>query len=41
MPSVMQTIKGISSSIASKIAAAANGGGTYKTEASGFTVFLA
>ena len=33
IPSVMQIIKGISASIASKIESAANGGGTYITHA--------
>ena len=37
MPSVMQTIRGTSASIASMMAAAAPGGGTYITEAVGWT----
>jgi hypothetical protein len=37
----MQTTRGISSLIASKIALAANGGGTYMTLASGLRAFLA
>src|SRR6266481_5105970 len=36
MPSVMQTIKPISFSIASIMASAALGGGTYNTDASGW-----
>merc|ERR1711936_1522647 len=41
IPSVMQTIKGTSASKASKIAAAASGGGTYITLASAFTLSIA
>ena len=41
MPSVMHTINGISASNASKIAAAAPGGGTYITLASGLTLSAA
>ena len=41
IPSVMQTIKGTSASKASKIAAAAPGGGTYITLASAFTLSIA
>eukprot|EP00966_Prymnesium_polylepis_P019297 445060-Prymnesium_polylepis.1 len=37
----MQTISGISASMASRIAAAAAGGGTYSTVASAFVSFLA
>ena len=41
MPSVMHTINGTSASNASNIAAAAPGGGTYITLASGFTLSTA
>ena len=41
MPSVIHTIKGTSASKASNIAAAAPGGGTYITLASGLTLSTA
>jgi hypothetical protein len=41
IPSVIQTIKSISASTASRIASAANGGGTYITDAVQPVSFLA
>lgn len=41
IPSVIQTIKSISASTASRIASAANGGGTYITDAEQPVDFLA